>query len=73
MKVIFAMRRYFREPFASNRVSIVHSKITFSIARNVIMIGLLSDVETPGGVSTFGFMGLSLLASAKWYGLRRWL
>lgn len=31
----------FSEPIHSNIVFIVHSKITFSIARNVIMIGLL--------------------------------
>ena len=29
------------EPFVAIIVFIVHSKITFSIARNVIMIGLL--------------------------------
>ena len=29
------------------------SKNTFSIARNVIMIGLLSSVETSGDISTF--------------------
>ncbi len=31
--------------FASGYVVIMHSKITFSIARNVIMIGLLSKRE----------------------------
>jgi hypothetical protein len=33
------------ELFQMTRVLIVHSKITFSIARNVIMIGLLSKRE----------------------------
>ena len=36
---IYFFNRY--EPFNSNFVLVVHSKITFSIARNVIMIGLL--------------------------------
>ena len=34
-----------REPFLRRCVLTVHSKITFSIARNVIMIGLLSKRE----------------------------
>lgn len=33
------------ELFQTTHVLIVHSKITFSIARNVIMIGLLSKRE----------------------------
>ena len=46
------MKKYFQpfmNLFASGYVVIMHSKITFSIARNVIMIGLLSkrgDVVT---------------------------
>ncbi|WP_288307309.1 hypothetical protein [uncultured Muribaculum sp.] len=35
------------EPFLPWRVLVVHSKITFSIARNVIMIGLLTGKEIP--------------------------
>lgn len=35
------------EPLLREGVLIVHSKITFSIARNVIMIGLLFNEELP--------------------------
>jgi hypothetical protein len=39
--------------YVAKNVLQIHSKITFSIARNVIMIGLLSNVEVPRGTSTF--------------------
>jgi hypothetical protein len=42
------------EPNGRRLVFNVHSKITFSIARNVIMIGLLSNAGMPGGNPAFG-------------------
>ena len=38
---------FWGEPFQAGCVLIVHSKITFSIARNVIMIGLLFSEKLP--------------------------
>ncbi len=49
------MKKYFQpfmNLFASGYVVIMHSKITFSIARNVIMIGLLSKWRLRDGVAT---------------------
>ena len=60
----FAEKNYrMSEPFQASCVLLVHSKITFSIARNVIMIGLLSGKAIPGWHRLAYFMGQAFIGS----------